>query len=320
MLFGFSRGAYVVRILASFIADMRILNRLWYVNSKNKTLNVKRLMDDCDRLFRIWAEGPESIAEHNGNGVYKEGDYFLNGNISVVGVYDTVASLGDPDTWIEEKQSKQFKFAEPIDKRPAIKHFFQAVALAERRLNFKPKMVDKIGDGQVAVQTWFPFFHSSVGGDVGQPGQRSAQICLLWMLSRMLEFGVLDENDLEQVKLEEYLLSASGAKPPKQLEDMRYKFPFFVKPGKKGTYKRDKELVRAQRMTRESLHVTVSQKGFKEYLGIKRRPEPVDDILFQGDGRGDIREEDFDVEEVTEFEQRWLDEIAGKNDSFLDLK
>lgn len=115
--------------------------------------------------------------------------------IKVCGVWDTVGSLGLP---------RPFFLPQPVGKKlafintkvlPNVEYAFQALALDERRRQFKPTLWEK-PDGQefprVLRQCWFPGSHSDVGG--GLKDDAAARLPLAWMLSQLdglLEFDPL---------------------------------------------------------------------------------------------------------------------------------
>jgi uncharacterized protein (DUF2235 family) len=108
MCFGFSRGAFTARAIAGLISDIGIcgkhdLNKfpdLWEVYKKNEP--GKRFY--CSDLWFEWMEGKadENQGAKGDEFIFEkraQGDWAQEGsrNIEVVGVYDTVGSIGIPE-------------------------------------------------------------------------------------------------------------------------------------------------------------------------------------------------------------------------------
>lgn len=107
MCFGFSRGAFTARAIAGLISDIGICNKhdlnrfpdLWKVYKKNKP--GERFY--CSDLWFEWMEGKADEKQGAKGDEFKfsrlgQGDWAQEGsrNVEVVGVYDTVGSIGMP--------------------------------------------------------------------------------------------------------------------------------------------------------------------------------------------------------------------------------
>ena len=125
--------------------------------------------------------------------------------IKVVGVFDTVGSLGIPRIgWLERlhlqtRSTKEYLFYD-TKLNDHIVNAFQALALDEHRSAFSPAVWEKpTGNNTNLRQVWFPGAHSNVGG--GYPDQGMANITLAWMMAQveqMLDFDedyILDQFD-----------------------------------------------------------------------------------------------------------------------------
>lgn len=108
MCFGFSRGAYTARAIAGLISDIGICSKhdlnefpeLWKVYKKTKP--GERFY--CSDLWYEWMEGKadEKQGAKGDDFIFEkraQGDWAQEGsrNIEVIGVYDTVGSLGIPE-------------------------------------------------------------------------------------------------------------------------------------------------------------------------------------------------------------------------------
>ena len=207
-IFGFSRGAYTARSIAGLVDHIGILT-----------------VDGLPFLSEIFRDVQQ---EHNNNYRPKHPDIpFPNKPsaldpdytnelrrlrltqvdvpIKVVGVWDTVGSLGVPKVGFLTKlrlQSSQMKELSFYDTAlgNCIENAFQALSLDERRFSFQPAVWEKLeGNTTNLRQVWFPGAHSNIGG--GYDDQQIATITLAWMVaqcSNYLDFNkdyVLDEWD-----------------------------------------------------------------------------------------------------------------------------
>lgn len=208
-LFGFSRGAFTARAIGGLIAQVGILTREGERYLSDIYADVLHRHDpdyipkQPNKPFRNKpsASNPRYRAE-----LAHRGLTILGVNIKVVGVWETVGSLGVPRiSWLEKiglqgSVSKKMSF---YDTRlsPRVENAFQALALDEKRASFTPCLwqLPPDNDTTTLCQVWFPGVHSNVVG--GYPDQELANITLAWMMSRVRPFlsldldYVLDETD-----------------------------------------------------------------------------------------------------------------------------
>ncbi|CAG7916088.1 unnamed protein product [Penicillium olsonii] len=156
MCFGFSRGAFTARAIAGLISDIGICNKhelnrfpdLWKVYKKNKP--GQRFY--CSDLWFEWMEGKADEKQGAKGDEFKfsklgQGDWAQEGSrsVEVVGVYDTVGSIGMPAilgmklpswlTWWSDQSGW-----ENVDLSANIKHAYHALALDEHRDSFAPTL------------------------------------------------------------------------------------------------------------------------------------------------------------------------------------
>ncbi|CAG8264261.1 unnamed protein product [Penicillium salamii] len=168
MCFGFSRGAFTARAIAGLISDIGICNKhdlnrfpdLWKVYKKNKP--GERFY--CSDLWFEWMEGKADEKQGAKGDEFKfsrlgQGDWAQEGsrNVEVVGVYDTVGSIGMPAlfgmklpkwlTWWSDQSGW-----ENVDLSANIKHAYQALALDEHRDSFSPTLWYLPNYGEVSSQ------------------------------------------------------------------------------------------------------------------------------------------------------------------------
>jgi uncharacterized protein (DUF2235 family) len=212
ILVGFSRGAFTARSVAGLIGGIGLLK--------------KRGMKFFYQIFEDW-EGagdskytpmlPKYCPEFNINVDPVDTNNYIKAysaelrrlgltrevDITAVGVWDTVGSLGLPvPTLIQylglPTTVHKYRFYDTgIDKH--IKNAFQALALDEHRSAFSPTVWEKPEGSKTNLkQCWFSGVHSDVGGGYDDTG--ASDITLAWMMSQLAPFVEFNEDYLmEQV-------------------------------------------------------------------------------------------------------------------------
>ncbi|KAJ5388226.1 hypothetical protein N7509_010767 [Penicillium cosmopolitanum] len=130
MCFGFSRGAYTARTIAGLISDIGICHK--------RDLNK---FPDLWAVYKNIKHGKHENQGAKGDFVYQkppQGDWAQEGSreVEVVGVYDTVGSLGMPEVLGIKLPSNDGWHN--VGLSPNIKNAFQALALDEHRNAFSP--------------------------------------------------------------------------------------------------------------------------------------------------------------------------------------
>lgn len=146
MCFGFSRGAYTARTIAGLISDIGICHKrdlnkfpdLWAVYKKIEP--GKRFHRSEEWFDWRWGKADENQGA-KGPFIYEkppQGDWAQDGSreVEVVGVYDTVGSLGIPEVLGVKLPSSDGWHN--VGLSPNIKNAFQALALDEHRNAFSP--------------------------------------------------------------------------------------------------------------------------------------------------------------------------------------
>lgn len=192
-LFGFSRGAFTVRTLASLIASEGILDITQYPTDEALDLAVLRLYEGYRAqhtallenllykplmaLFFNAYDGLPSI--RNGEETKK---------IEFIGVWDTVDAVGLPfDKATEAWDKIIFRFKFPDRKlHPNIKRACHALSINDERQSFHPQLWEN--DDKRIEQVWFPGVHANVGG--GYPQQGLSLVALEWMIKRAASAGL----------------------------------------------------------------------------------------------------------------------------------
>jgi uncharacterized protein (DUF2235 family) len=201
-LFGFSRGAFTVRVLAGLIYRCGLLpkNDANFEESFSEAYQIyEPHKEDCDRINKF-------------KNAYKARDC----EIRFLGIWDTVKSYGG--IWPQSLPH--------LRHNPIVKTVRHALALDERRSWFTPTSwggieLDKKGsqgirpDERYATQqvkeVWFCGFHSDVGG--GDKEGATARIPFRWMLNEASACGLtLNHNGKNE-------LLASDSKVPPEIHE-----------------------------------------------------------------------------------------------------
>lgn len=169
-IFGFSRGAYTARSIAGMIAVCGLPPANFSQHLIDTAFNAYR--DKINRAELLASLGPGAL---------------YNAQITMVGVWDTVGSLGIPGA--------VFQLPDPLygfldtSLHPDVHNAYQALAIDEKRREFPPTLwTGALAPGQVLEQVWFAGVHSDVGGSYPETGL--SNITLSWMLSKAAALGV----------------------------------------------------------------------------------------------------------------------------------
>jgi uncharacterized protein (DUF2235 family) len=192
--FGFSRGAFTVRSLAGLMRNSGILRT-----------NESGLIQRAYKLYK--SRSPLTHPREKEATLFRK-TFAIADRIPIkfMGVWDTVGSLGNP-LFINNIFSKislsvlgnQFH---DTDLSSTVSSAYQALAIDEKRRNFKPTLWRRQGTSvnQVMEQVWFAGVHSNVGG--GYPGTGLSDIALDWLISKAKDCGL----DLDNIPSVENLL------------------------------------------------------------------------------------------------------------------
>ncbi len=117
----------------------------------------------------------------------------VNPSITMVGVWDTVGSLGIPAIF-GGVSPLLYGFMD-TSLNPRIVHAYQAVAIDEKRVEFPPTLwTSTPAAGQTISQVYFCGVHSDVGGgyaDDSNSGTALSDITLGWMISNAQALGLV---------------------------------------------------------------------------------------------------------------------------------
>lgn len=180
-LFGFSRGAFTARSLVGLVRNSGILRR-----------------EHAGRINEAWALYRSRTAEPNSvASTLFRGTYAYETEISFLGVWDTVGSLGIPDLGprlpktLFDRINRRWAFHD-TDLSKWVNGAFQALAIDEERSAFQPTLWHQrpgaVERGQELRQVWFSGVHTDVGG--GAPDTGLSDITLLWMIAHARRYGL----------------------------------------------------------------------------------------------------------------------------------
>jgi len=175
-LFGFSRGAYTARSLAGMIAVCGLPTKNPDTNLVNAAFQAYR---NKDRRAAFLAT---------------LGDYELaNARITMVGVWDTVGSLGIPAIF-GSVSPLLYGFLD-TNLHPDVLNAYHALAIDERREEFPATLwTPPAAAGQTLEQVYFCGVHCDVGGgyaDDAGTGTSLSDITLSWMMDRARALGLV---------------------------------------------------------------------------------------------------------------------------------
>jgi uncharacterized protein (DUF2235 family) len=180
-IFGFSRGAFTARSLAGMILACGL-----------PTENFADGM--VDTIFDAYRDKSQRADLPNKLPSIK----LVKPDITMVGVWDTVGSLGIPSA-IGGIDPIVYGFLD-TNLHPNIKNAYQALAIDEKRAQFPPTLWQgPTAPGQTLEQVWFTGAHSDVGGGEPDdlPGTTAlSDITLAWMMSKAEALGLEFAGDI----------------------------------------------------------------------------------------------------------------------------
>ncbi len=187
-LFGFSRGAYTVRSTVGFIRNVGLL-RKEHADKLPDAFALYRRRDSASHpkeaeAARFRAEHSHEIAE-----------------IKFLGVWDTVGALGIPVRGLRRFTMRHRMFHD-VQLSGIVRNAYQALAIDERRVPFKPSVWRNPDSGQTVEQVWFVGVHTDVGG--GNPSDGLADVAFEWLSSKAKECGLALNQEYIAARIDPY--------------------------------------------------------------------------------------------------------------------
>lgn len=173
-IFGFSRGAYTARCLAGMIA-------ICGLPTANFTDDV---VETAFRAYRLQDQRADLLAELNKN------CSMFNAKITMIGVWDTVGSLGIPAIF-GGVSPLLYGFLD-TSLHPNVLNAYHALAIDERRAEFPATLWTSPAPGQTLEQVWFSGVHCDVGGSYPDDpdGTALSDLTLAWMMTKAAALGL----------------------------------------------------------------------------------------------------------------------------------
>jgi uncharacterized protein (DUF2235 family) len=185
-LFGFSRGAFTVRVLAGLVTVIGLccdydseedLHRKAVANYRKYRERYHHGF--LSKLINLFRGKPEVCAN-------------IHPDIQFIGVWDTVDAYVFP---MDELAILWDFLIYPIrfpdqDLSPRVKRACHALAVDDERQTFHPVMWNEKGETERIEQVWFPGVHADVGG--GYPKRSLSLVTLDWMISKVEAYLVKD--------------------------------------------------------------------------------------------------------------------------------
>lgn len=172
---GFSRGAYTARSIAGMIANCGLPTSNFSDQVVETAFQAYR---DKDNRAKLLAGLNQSCAMYNAQ-------------LTMVGVWDTVGSLGIPSL-LGAVDPILYGFLD-TNLHPNIQNAYHALAIDERRIEFPATLwTSQPNPGQTLEQVWFTGVHCDIGGSYPDDpnGTALADITLAWMMNKAADLGV----------------------------------------------------------------------------------------------------------------------------------
>lgn len=195
-LFGFSRGAFTARSLAGMIASCGLID----TTCLDEDTTWRQIRHAYQQRYRRGLDADPNWSD--GLRFTYHPDHPDQIPVDFIGVWDTVGSLGVPDTlgWTNLLDPPTRYAFHNVKFNPHVRHGRHAVALDEQRAPFTPTLWSDLEPGQDVKQVWFPGSHLDVGG--GHPQRGLSDGALQWMIEEShaavgLEFRSAVEKQIE---------------------------------------------------------------------------------------------------------------------------
>ncbi len=113
--------------------------------------------------------------------------------IDLLGVWETVMALGS--RFLANKSTSVQERSFYVGEKPAkcVRHARQALAIDEKRYDFRPEIWSEPENDQTLQQRWFAGVHSNIGGGYVDDGL--ANIAFLWLLKEAQKLGLATDKN-----------------------------------------------------------------------------------------------------------------------------
>jgi len=205
-LFGFSRGAYTVRVLANMICRCGVLNYEKIDSIETLIERVESLQKLHLKISRADDNEKESLEKELAD-MHDKWCYDIPEShaIKFIGAWDTVHAVGLPFKSVRDGLNNIFKFGFSNSVlNDKVEKACHALAVDDQRLSFHPEMWDEKNESINIEQVWFSGVHANVGG--GYPKDSMSLLSLDWMMGKAEEMGLR----FQEGKRDEYRQDANA--------------------------------------------------------------------------------------------------------------
>jgi uncharacterized protein (DUF2235 family) len=185
-LFGFSRGAYTIRVIAGLLYNFGLLKPQFEGEAPKVIKAFQALIPRDGSGFVNGMATQEQQARFDEARSFRE-SRSVTPRVHFMGLFDTVSSLG----WAWDPKS--FPNTRKMPQVDIIRH---ALALDERRAKFRTNRIER-SPQQDCQELWFAGVHSDVGGGYKPPRNLLARVPLGWMLREARRAGMIVLSDIE---------------------------------------------------------------------------------------------------------------------------
>ncbi|MBR0776909.1 DUF2235 domain-containing protein [Bradyrhizobium diazoefficiens] len=208
-LFGFSRGAYTVRVLAGLIHKIGLISPEQANLAGSGVVAYKQYSgtgrgNDIEDMRDIVSDedGPMAKDKFDLAGQFARITSSRWPTIHFIGVWDTVASVIVPrrDIFFLVFSLEELAFTL---RNPSVHIFRQAIAIDERRCMFRlkewyepqeywpgPHRSGEVTQAQDSLQVWFAGVHCDVGGGYAEAESAESKYPLIWMIDEAEKAGL----------------------------------------------------------------------------------------------------------------------------------
>ena len=210
-LFGFSRGAHTVRMVAGMLCSSGLVDRRQCASEQELDARIDEAYDVYIKCFKRGTRRPEPHSgtpedptQYSVNKAPKPAEepealtrfraqQYVMPNIPIkfIGVWDTVNAVGVPVDELREGLDL-FNRVAIFDKtlHPLVRYGCHALSIDDQRHTFHPILWNESQplEAQTIEQVWFAGVHSNVGG--GYPKNEMALVSLNWMMAKAKHQGV----------------------------------------------------------------------------------------------------------------------------------
>lgn len=191
-VFGFSRGAATAQALTRFLdwshglpakGDAYFLPHLFreFLRHRAQKTVEEAVQEINDKTRQRKTQRPDLAP-------------FRPVSVRFLGLWDTVMALGSRFKAVGDTTSDpENGFYRTREPAACVRHTRHALAVDERRFDFRPEVFQGFREGQTLVQRWFPGVHSNVGGSYVEDGL--ANIAFQWIWREAVGHGLqVDET------------------------------------------------------------------------------------------------------------------------------